>query len=61
MPVQVTVSDVVDTTSSEVSRRLLIDGRPVAGDQAFASITAAGPEEFLERKTFAGAVLGGDR
>ncbi|WP_442931591.1 hypothetical protein [Mycobacterium sp. 050128] len=41
MPVQVTVSDVADTTSSEVSRRLLIDGRLAAGDKTFPSINAA--------------------
>ncbi|MEZ0350282.1 hypothetical protein [Mycobacterium sp. pR1184] len=61
MPVQVTVSDVADTTRSEVSRRLLIDGWLVAGDKAFPAFDPAGLNEFSERKTCTVAMPGGSR
>ncbi len=50
MPAQVTVSDVAETAGSGVRRRLLIDGSLVAG-----------LEGFLERKTFAVPVMGGNQ
>ncbi|CQD20689.1 aldehyde dehydrogenase (NAD) family protein [Mycobacterium lentiflavum] len=56
MPVQVTVSDIADTTSSEVSRRLWIDGRLVVGDKTFTSINPA-TGEVLGHTPDAGALL----
>ncbi|CDO90785.1 hypothetical protein BN973_05185 [Mycobacterium triplex] len=38
MPTQVTVSDVAEKPAPGAARRLLIDGRRIAGEKAFPSI-----------------------
>ena len=62
MPSQVTVSTIADAApEAKVDRRLLIDGRLVTAVKTLPSINpVAGLAEFLEHKTFAVPVVGGN-